>query len=122
MAVYARQPVSPAALQALLPMADGVAQYIERKRTEEALRNSEERLRVLFEQMPGVLWTTDPELRFTSSWGTGLERLGLLPRQSVGPVADGILRDRRPRVTAHRGPPQGARRASRCLTSSSGWG
>ncbi len=63
---------------------DQIGQFVERKRSEAALRESEERLRVLFEQLPGVLWTTDTALRFTSSWGTGLGRASLMPGQAPG--------------------------------------
>jgi PAS domain S-box-containing protein len=42
------------------------------------------RLRVLVEQMPAVLWSTDRDLRFTSSLGGGLAALGLAPGQVVG--------------------------------------
>jgi len=36
------------------------------------------------EQLPAVIWTTDRDLRFTSSQGAGLARLGLRPNQVVG--------------------------------------
>ena len=55
-----------------------------RKLAELALAESEERLRLLIGQMPAVLWTTDRELRFTSSVGGGLESLGLGPGEVVG--------------------------------------
>ncbi|HEU5411125.1 MAG TPA: PAS domain S-box protein [Candidatus Acidoferrales bacterium] len=61
-----------------------IALAIERKRAETALRDSEARLRVLIERLPAILWTTDRELRFTSSLGAGLERLGLKPNEVVG--------------------------------------
>lgn len=61
-----------------------IALAIERKRAETALRDSEARLRVLIEQLPAILWTTDAELRFTSSLGAGLARLGLKPNEVVG--------------------------------------
>ncbi len=56
----------------------------ERKRLEEALRDREARLHILLHQMPAVLWTTDAQLRFTSSVGAGLKELGLRPGQVVG--------------------------------------
>ncbi len=56
----------------------------ERKRAENALRRSEARLRLLVEQMPAILWTTDRELRVTSSLGAGLQGLGLRPGEVVG--------------------------------------
>ena len=55
-----------------------------RKRTEEELRTSEQRLRLLVGQIPAVLWTTDADLRFTSSEGAALQTLGLRPGQVVG--------------------------------------
>ena len=56
----------------------------ERKRAENALRRSEARLRLLVEQMPAILWTTDRELRFTSTLGAGLQGLGMQPGEVVG--------------------------------------
>ena len=56
----------------------------ERKRTEEALRERDTRLRIMVEQIPAVMWTTDSKLRFTSSVGAGLKGLGLKPNQVVG--------------------------------------
>ena len=61
-----------------------IAAAIEAKRAEDALRQSETRLRVAIQQVPAVLWTTDEELRFTSSLGAGLSALGLAPNQVVG--------------------------------------
>src|SRR3990172_4563976 len=48
---------------------------LENLRQREELRKSEAHLRVMVEQMPAVLWTTDTELRFTSSLGAGLAGL-----------------------------------------------
>jgi PAS domain-containing protein len=41
-------------------------------------------VRLLVDQFPAVFWTTDAELRFTSSLGAGLASLGLGPNQLVG--------------------------------------
>lgn len=49
-----------------------------------ALKANEARLRLLTSQLPAVMWTTDPDLRFTSSMGAGLAPLGLKPNQIVG--------------------------------------
>ncbi len=42
------------------------------------------RMRALVDQLPAVVWSTDDELRFTSSRGGGLATLGLQPDQVVG--------------------------------------
>jgi two-component system, cell cycle sensor histidine kinase and response regulator CckA len=55
-----------------------------RQRAEEGLRASEAHLRMLIGQMPAVMWTTDHELRFTSTLGAALEGLNLRPHQVVG--------------------------------------
>ena len=42
------------------------------------------RFQVILEQLPAIVWTTDTELRFTSSQGAGLPQLGLVGGQVVG--------------------------------------
>jgi len=54
------------------------------KRAEDAQRDSEERLRVVIERMPAVLWTTDADLRFTQMLGAGLRQLRMLPDAARG--------------------------------------
>jgi two-component system, cell cycle sensor histidine kinase and response regulator CckA len=71
-------------LEFLSSVGGQIALAIERKRAETALRESEARQRLLIEQLPAVLWTVDKDLRFTSSVGAGLVRLGLKPQQVVG--------------------------------------
>jgi PAS domain S-box-containing protein len=56
----------------------------ERRIAEEALWESEARSRMLLEQLPAVLWTTDAELRSTLSQGAGLKALNLRPNQLTG--------------------------------------
>ena len=60
------------------------AEIVERERAEALLRESEARLRILVEQVPAVLWTTDRELRYTSLEGAGLASIGIRPGQLVG--------------------------------------
>jgi signal transduction histidine kinase/PAS domain-containing protein len=49
----------------------------ERRKVEEALRQSEKRLRLLSNQVPAIVWTTDEHLSVTSVIGSGL---GALPQ------------------------------------------
>jgi PAS domain S-box-containing protein len=56
----------------------------EKEKAEEAPRASEEQLRLITNQVPAILWTTDTELKFTSSTGAGLDALGLKTDQVVG--------------------------------------
>lgn len=57
---------------------------LERRRAEEALKESEARIEFLIEQMPAILWSTDTNLVITSSLGAGLTSLNLKPNETVG--------------------------------------
>jgi PAS domain S-box-containing protein len=61
-----------------------VRDITKRKEAENALKMSEDQLRLTTTQVPAVLWTTDTDLRFTSSTGAGLKVLGLKTDQVVG--------------------------------------
>jgi two-component system, cell cycle sensor histidine kinase and response regulator CckA len=50
-----------------------------RKRAEESLRESQERLRLLTDQLPAVIWSTDLDLCFTYSAGAGLRFIAGTP-------------------------------------------
>lgn len=56
----------------------------ERRRIEEELRTSQERLRDVISNAPVVLFALDREGNFLLSQGKGLERLGLAPDEAVG--------------------------------------
>ena len=71
-------------LEFLTSVASQIALAIERKRSEDALRSGEAHLRLLIEQLPAVLCTVDADMKFTSSVGSGLARLGQHPDQVVG--------------------------------------
>lgn len=64
---------------------EGIVDDIDdRQRAEEALRASAARLRLLTEQVPALIWSTDSELRFTDLTGAGPGRVGLRPSQVLG--------------------------------------
>ena len=54
----------------------------------------------LVEQMPAIAWTTDRELRFTSSVGGGLAGLGLSPGEVVGRTLQEYLESDNPEMAA----------------------
>ena len=56
----------------------------EKRQEAEKLRKDEAILQLMIEQIPAILWTTDRDLRITSSLGAGLAALGLEPNQLVG--------------------------------------
>ncbi|HEV2206055.1 MAG TPA: CHASE4 domain-containing protein [Candidatus Acidoferrales bacterium] len=63
------------------------------------------RLAMIVEKMPAVLWTMDKDLRFTSSIGAGLERIGQRPNQTVGVTIEDYFRTDDPEfppIAAHR--------------------
>jgi PAS domain S-box-containing protein len=75
------------------------------QRARQQLAEREERMRALLSQTPALLWTTDKELRYTSSSGSGLRTLGLETGELVGRhIADffGTEDPDHPAVVAHR--------------------
>ncbi len=54
------------------------------KRMEDSLRKSEAHLRLMLNQIPCMLWTTDSQLVFNLSLGAGLKTFNLSPNQIVG--------------------------------------
>jgi diguanylate cyclase (GGDEF)-like protein/PAS domain S-box-containing protein len=72
----------------------------ERRRTESALKESEQKLRTLVTNAPIVLFAIDREGIFTHSEGKGLEGLGLKPGEVVGRSVWEAYRDH-PDILAH---------------------
>jgi PAS domain S-box-containing protein len=75
------------------------------ERTQNERREGEARLGVMIEKMPVVLWTTDKDLRFTSSMGAGLKALGLRTNEVVGKSLYEYFRTEDPEfpaIAAHR--------------------
>ncbi len=56
---------------------------LESQRTE-TLLDRETRLQLILEQMPAILWTTDENLIFTSSTGSGFQQLSVNPETLLG--------------------------------------
>jgi PAS domain S-box-containing protein len=75
MAVFSRTPLNTAILDTLAAVADSISQGIERKRTGESLRRSEERFRLLVEGVQDyAIFILDPEGRVVT-WNEGAERI-----------------------------------------------
>jgi len=65
----------------------------DRKRTEQALRDKDEHLQILLEQMPAALWTTDTNLRFTSVSGATHNATGRLPNALLGVALEDVIQN-----------------------------
>jgi len=73
----------------------------ERRRAEEALRKSEERLRTVIGKAPVVIWATDARGVFTFSDGSALHLLNLSPGQIVGHSIFDVYRGQTQICNAH---------------------
>jgi two-component system, cell cycle sensor histidine kinase and response regulator CckA len=72
----------------------GVSADVTRRRAaDRALRASEQKLRLFFEQLPTLSWTTDTDLRITSMIGSVLDRIELSPAEVVGVPMLAIIPD-----------------------------
>ncbi len=71
-------------LPALQVSAARASAELQRHRTEAVLLRSETNLRMMFNQMPAMTWTTDANLVLTSSSGRGLADIGLEPGETNG--------------------------------------
>ena len=77
----------------------------ERKASERALAESEARLRLVIDQIPGILWSTDNELRPNLALGAGLANLQLASTVHGEPDLCTLFRTRDPDfppIAAHR--------------------
>jgi len=72
---------------------EAIRQAGERAQAAAELHESSLRLRLLVEQMPAVLWSTDRQLIFRSMSGAGMYRLNLFPDNVVGTSLPALLGD-----------------------------
>ncbi|MBX7186707.1 MAG: transporter substrate-binding domain-containing protein, partial [Vicinamibacteria bacterium] len=63
----------------------------EKERLARSLAEREQRMRVVVEQMPAILWSTDRDLRLTSAAGLGLKTFGIDAEKIIGLTAAPIL-------------------------------
>jgi diguanylate cyclase (GGDEF)-like protein/PAS domain S-box-containing protein len=65
--------------------ADGILEMAQALHPHEALWSPDEApLRLLMDQVPGFLWTTDRNLKISSHWGTGVPTVKIRPGSLVG--------------------------------------
>jgi PAS domain-containing protein len=77
----------------------------EREESDEKLQDKETTIEMIAGQMPAVLWSTDRDLRFTSSRGAGLAFLGRRAGESVGQTLAEYFKTTEPSfppIAAHR--------------------
>jgi len=87
-------------LELLVFVSGQVALVLRRRLAADALRERETRLRLLLSQLPALLWTTDRELRYTSTDGSALAVLGLEPGAGVGSTLYDMFETTDPTVPA----------------------
>ena len=75
-AVFAREPITDAARQAFTSVAHNIAQFVERKRKEASLRESEDRFRTAFEEAPYGMCMVSSEGRFLHANAALCQMLG----------------------------------------------
>jgi PAS domain S-box-containing protein len=83
-AAFARKPLTEATLQAFASVADSLAQFIKRKRAEQALAQERDLLRALMDNSPDYIFFKNPESRFLRTNKAHAKTLGLSdPSQAV---------------------------------------
>lgn len=58
---------------------------------EQKLNESEKKLRVIVDHIPGIVLTTDTQMRIKSIFGAALEKVGLFPNEGVGRRIEELL-------------------------------
>jgi two-component system cell cycle sensor histidine kinase/response regulator CckA len=88
MAMYSRQPLSSFVIKSLLPVADGLAVGIERRRAEAELRRSEHRFETVFRSSPvGITISSLAEGRYLDVNAAFLRMVGRTREEVIGRTA-----------------------------------
>lgn len=83
----------------------GISDELEQAPTAERAGSCDARVRMVTEQLPATVWTTDRDLRITSALGAGLALLGLVPEELVGVTLEDYFAEsenRHAAIEAHR--------------------
>ena len=78
-------------LQAMKSIGSQIGQFIERKRAETALRDSEQRFRLMADAVPSIIWTAGPDGTITYANERWLEYYGVTPEESARGWPDPLL-------------------------------
>jgi len=102
LAAYSDRAFDRGAMQALASVAGAVAQFIERKRAEEALRDSEERVRLLLDSITEAIYGVDLDGTCTLANRACLEKLGYQhASQIIGQKMHNVIHHSRPDGTPY---------------------
>jgi PAS domain S-box-containing protein len=92
MAMFARQPLSEATLEAMASVADEIAVGIERKATQERLHEHREWLRVTLASIGDAVIATDTQGRVTFLNGVAADLTGWKPEKAQGQPLEAVFR------------------------------
>ncbi|MEQ8822460.1 MAG: ATP-binding protein [Sumerlaeia bacterium] len=90
---YEPQAYSREDLETLQVLADHCSGALARCFVEDELRLSEERMRLVLDQIPSIIWTLDRNLCFMSLMGSGIEELGIAQDNFIGQPFRTLLSD-----------------------------
>ena len=91
MAMFARQPLSEATLEAMASVADEIAVGIERKTAQDRLHEQREWLRVMLASIGDAVISTDTQGRVTFLNGVAADLTGWMPEEAQGQLLENVF-------------------------------